>query len=206
LGFRTTQSITAIPANTTISQPVILNPTITGNTTIAGSILPSANTTYDLGSPSLRWSNIYGSTLNLSGGQIAFPATQNASGDANTLDDYEEGTWTPVATSSTGSITSYASAGRYTKIGRTVFVQGRISLTNVGTAGGRLMNSGLPFTSSQPAGRPAVFLVRENAATGIMYGGWVGGGDTTFDIATLTFTAITWTNNYDYTFSFTYEV
>ncbi len=66
LGFRTTQSITAIPANTTISQPVILNPTITGNTTIAGSILPSANTTYDLGSASFRWSNIYTGDLHLS--------------------------------------------------------------------------------------------------------------------------------------------
>jgi hypothetical protein len=66
LGFRTTQSITAIPANTTISQPVILNPTITGNTTIAGSILPAANTTYDLGSAALRWSNIYTGDLHLS--------------------------------------------------------------------------------------------------------------------------------------------
>ena len=66
LGFRTTQAITTLPANTTISQPVILNPTITGNTTIAGSILPSANTTYDLGSASLRWSNIYTGDLHLS--------------------------------------------------------------------------------------------------------------------------------------------
>jgi hypothetical protein len=145
-------------------------------------------------------------TPSTSGAGITFPATQSASSDANTLDDYEEGTWTPIATSSTGSITSYVSAGQYTKIGRTVFVQGRIALTNVGTAGGRLMNSGLPFTSSAPAGRPAIFVARENAATGIIYGGWVAGGNTSFDIATLTFTAIAWVNNYEYTFSFTYEV
>lgn len=33
-------------------------------------------------------------------GQIVFPATQNASSNANTLDDYEEGTWTPTVGSS----------------------------------------------------------------------------------------------------------
>jgi len=178
----------------------------TGNLALqtAGNTAVTVNT-----SKGVQFDNCIGvgnATPSTSGAGITFPATQSASSDANTLDDYEEGSWTPIATSSTGSITSYQSAGRYTKIGRTVFVQGRIALTNVGTAGGRLMNSGLPFASSSPAGRPAVFLARENAATGIMYGGWVGGGDTTFDIATLTFTAIAWTNNYEYTFSFTYEV
>ena len=37
-----------------------------------------------------------GATSPSSGTGIAFPATQNASSDANTLDDYEEGTWTPT--------------------------------------------------------------------------------------------------------------
>jgi hypothetical protein len=144
LGFRTTQSITAIPANTTISQPVLLSPTITtpsitGNTTAAGFILPSANTTYDLGSPSLRWSNIYSSALNLSGGQIAFPATQNASADANTLDDYEEGTWTPTYNSGTLA----GATGTYTKIGRVVTASFQVQWTQSGTTLGRI--SGLPF-------------------------------------------------------------
>ena len=34
-------------------------------------------------------------TPSASGAGITFPATQSASTDANTLDDYEEGTWTP---------------------------------------------------------------------------------------------------------------
>ena len=84
LGFRTTQAITTLPANTTISQPVILNPTITGNTTIAGSILPSANTTYDLGSASLRWSNIYTGDLHLS---------NEGKSDGNMVDG-TKGNWT----------------------------------------------------------------------------------------------------------------
>ena len=148
-----------------------------------------------------------GATPATSGAGITFPATQSASADANTLDDYEEGTWTPTATSQTGSITAYASSGTYTKIGRTVFVNGTISLTTVGTAGGTLSAGGLPFvTTSFANGRPAIFLVRENAATGVMYGGWADGGNSVFSIATLTFGAIVWTNNYAYTFSFTYQV
>ena len=38
---------------------------------------------------------------------VAFPATQSASADANTLDDYEEGSWTPTVSATAGSITSY---------------------------------------------------------------------------------------------------
>ena len=37
----------------------------------------------------------------LTGGRIQFPATQIASGDANCLDDYEEGTWTATLTGAT---------------------------------------------------------------------------------------------------------
>ena len=84
LGFRTTSTITTLPANTTISQPVLLAPTITGNTTIAGSILPSANTTYDLGSSALRWSNIYTGDLHLS---------NEGKSDGNMVDG-TKGNWT----------------------------------------------------------------------------------------------------------------
>ena len=84
--------------------------------------------------------------LQLTGGQIAFPATQIASADANTLDDYEEGTWTPVLTAQTGSITSYTVAnGTYIKIGNTVSVIAYVTITNAGTASSTLLLT-LPFT------------------------------------------------------------
>jgi hypothetical protein len=87
-----------------------------------------------------------------SGGQIQFPATQNASSDANTLDDYEEGTWTPVYTPSSGAfstITYYVQYGFYQKIGNTVNIQMFFYTTNfsVGTATGQLFVTGLPFTA-----------------------------------------------------------
>jgi hypothetical protein len=61
LGFRTTQAITTLPANTTLTQ---IN--LSGQTTASGNIVPSANTTYDLGSVSARWNNIYTGDLHLS--------------------------------------------------------------------------------------------------------------------------------------------
>ena len=61
LGFRTTQAITTLPANTTLTQI-----TLTGQTTVSGNIIPSSNTTWDLGSTSARWNNIYTGDLHLS--------------------------------------------------------------------------------------------------------------------------------------------
>jgi hypothetical protein len=54
-----------------------------------------------------------------SGTGITFPATQSASSNANTLDDYEEGTWTPVNVGMTFAGTALYNAS-YTKIGRLV--------------------------------------------------------------------------------------
>ena len=84
------------------------------------------------------------------GGQIAFPATAVPSADANTLDDYEEGTWTPVVQDSTlNNMTMHGSfdEGRYTKIGQLVTVSGYIGTTSVGSASGNIQIAGLPFSA-----------------------------------------------------------
>jgi hypothetical protein len=83
-----------------------------------------------------------------SGAGISFPATQSASTDANTLDDYEEGTWTPViAGAGTAGTQTYATqTGRYTKIGRIVILEFRVTLTAVdGATAGNMLITGLPF-------------------------------------------------------------
>jgi len=70
---------TGLAANTTITTPVL-----SGQTTANGSIIPGANTTYDLGSANLRWANIYTGDLHLS----------NEGRDAGNLVDGTKGNWT----------------------------------------------------------------------------------------------------------------
>ena len=65
--------------------------------------------------------------------------------DGNTLDDYEEGDWTPaVQAGGWGLSTTMA---RYTKVGRLVTVMTDTSLTGSGNSSD-LIISGLPFTNS----------------------------------------------------------
>ena len=87
-------------------------------------------------------------TPSTSGAGITFPATQSASTDANTLDDYEEGTWTPTLTASSGSATYTSStAGSYQKIGNRVYCFGVIQLAS-SSLSGQIFVGGLPFASS----------------------------------------------------------
>jgi hypothetical protein len=86
-------------------------------------------------------------TPSSSGAGITFPATQSASTDANTLDDYEEGTWTP----SIGGNATYGTRwGTYTKIGNLVTITFNIGIDTIGTGSTGII-SGLPFTIS-PSG------------------------------------------------------
>ena len=88
---------------------------------------------------------ITGTTPTFNG--ITFPATQVPSADANTLDDYEEGTFTPVFSNITvGNGTAY---GRYTKIGNIVNFSLGIVLGSTSSITGDVFNiSGLPFTTA----------------------------------------------------------
>jgi hypothetical protein len=97
--------------------------------------------------------SVGGATPTTSGTGITFPATQSASSDANTLDDYEEGTWTPVLSFGGGStgITYIAQVGTYTKIGKLVTFVLSIQLANKGSSTGAASIAGLPFTVSSAA-------------------------------------------------------
>jgi hypothetical protein len=103
-----------------------------------------------------------GATPSGSGSGITFPATQSASTDANTLDDYEEGTWTPTDTSGAGLGLPTAN-GSYTKIGNLVYVQGKIVYPS--TANGATSQlGGLPFAIASRGGNN--FPTGANAANG----------------------------------------
>lgn len=83
-------------------------------------------------------------------GQLAFPTGQNASADPNTLDDYEEGSWTPGITFGGAAVgVTYGSfnLGRYTKVGRLCVATGTLQLTNKGSSAGVAILTGLPFAA-----------------------------------------------------------
>ena len=111
---------------------------------MSSSFTPGADNTFDLGRGAERWRDLY-----LSGG-----AYIGGTGSANKLDDYEEGTWTPIVNTANGfstGATNYSgtSAPRYTKIGNRVFLQAQVQMAN--SSGNLALDdsitmTGLPFT------------------------------------------------------------
>jgi len=94
---------------------------------------------FDLGSGTRRFKNLY-----LSGGVYL-----GGTAAANHLDDYEEGTWTPVLSDGTSNATASTAVGTYTKIGRMVHVKGTLIISSLGSiSGSLLLITGLPFTTS----------------------------------------------------------
>jgi hypothetical protein len=110
-----------------------------GQSTTVGSITASATSAlFNAGS------------VQLNANGITFPASQNASSDPNTLDDYEEGTWTPTISIEGGSGALSATSiydARYTKIGRLVHVTCDVAWSNYYANGGTgaVLFTGLPF-------------------------------------------------------------
>jgi hypothetical protein len=122
-------------------------PSVAGTNTLT---LPAQTATVaTLTTPSFASTiGVGGATAAASGAGISFPATQSASSDANTLDDYEEGTWTPTieGTSTAGTGTYSYQVGRYIKIGKQVTVSCYL-LWTAHTGSGNLRFTNLPFTS-----------------------------------------------------------
>jgi hypothetical protein len=111
-----------------------------------GMILPSTTLTTPIVATTM---GVGGATPSSSGSGITFPATQSASTDANTLDDYEEGTFNPdvIGSSTAGTVSFSVQIGRYTKIGNRVNFNIYLAYSG-GTGSGNLRVTGLPFTSS----------------------------------------------------------
>jgi len=79
---------------------------------------------------------------------IKFPATQFSSSDANTLDDYEEGTWSPSFTGSGTTYTYGIAYGNYVKIGSLVTAQFYLRVTAYSGTNSNVDISGFPFSSA----------------------------------------------------------
>jgi hypothetical protein len=93
---------------------------------------------------------LLGGSTSATGVGITFPATQSASSNANTLDDYEEGTFTPALPAGSTGVSYTYQAGKYTKIGNVVYIHVAVRISAVtsvpGGAGSEFLG-GLPFTS-----------------------------------------------------------
>jgi hypothetical protein len=141
-GSTTVQATDAVTATITLpsATDTLVGKATTDTLTNKTLTLPVVGTTIGVG----------GATPSASGAGITFPATQSASTNANTLDDYEEGTWTPSLTFGGGStgLTYTNREGWYTKVGNMVSVQCNIFLSNTGSSNGIAAVSGLPFALS----------------------------------------------------------
>jgi len=113
----------------------------------AGKIYPVAansvitDNAIDIGDPTLRFKD-----LHLSGGVVF--GTPSGSASSNTLDDYEEGTWTPYIDNATLTV---AGAG-YTKVGRLVTVQAYLQGMSIPNTTDGFYIKGLPFPQASAGG------------------------------------------------------
>ena len=96
--------------------------------------------TVKIGTPTYRFTDLY-----LSGGVYL-----GGTGSANYLDDYEEGTWTPIIAGATGEKTATAINMRYTKIGNLVTVSGTVAWNSTDSLTGAIRIKGLPFNVASP--------------------------------------------------------
>lgn len=111
---------------------------------------------------------------------VSFPALQVLSADQNTLDDYEEGTWTGLFSSDGGTITTDATlrTGKYVKIGKQVTVTGYFKIASVSSPTGDLYITGLPFVvensnASSGAGSIKGLSFAATATTSLVGGGGI---------------------------------
>lgn len=134
-----------------------------------GMILPSTTLTTPIVATTM---GVGGATPATTGSGITFPATQSNSSNVNTLDDYEEGTFSPTLTPGTsGSYTGYfRQFGYYTKIGNAVTVQTYITIGSGGSSSpvGTYVYMSLPFPVTATSGSAAVTIL-SNSSTKASY-------------------------------------
>lgn len=122
-----------------------------------------------LGTASTAATGTSGHALGFLDGANTYSALQTfSSGIAfanETMSTYDEGTWTPgfTAGGSSTNVTYGTQSASFTKIGRLVEVQGRLTLTNNGTGTGDTRVTGFPFTQLNTADNLAVLAVNNMA-------------------------------------------
>ena len=131
------------------------NQLLTGNGTSA--LTSESNLTFDGNHLTLGDGDL---VIGTAGHGIDFSATSDGAGtdSSELLDDYEEGTFTPVlgAHSSDGTHSYTTQVGNYTKVGNHVSIWLKVVINTLNTSGtisGNLEIKGLPYTSANTTGQ-----------------------------------------------------
>ena len=198
----TTVQATAVAGTTTLTLPAATD-------TLVGKATTDTLTNKTLTTPIVSTTmGVGGATASGSGSGITFPATQSASSDANTLDDYEEGTWTPTFSPQGGGSIGGSTVGTYVKVGKTVTVYFSVYISSVSSASGAGALGGFPFTtnnsSGQGANRAALGLMREDGSTGIPYYFYLNASSTSGVANSETNGSLVWTVGFIYDGMVTY--
>jgi len=178
--------VTFNTASATVNLPTTIKVSTIQNTNSTNLITQTNVTTITFGATSQTISvpsvasfastiGVGGATPAASGAGITFPASASLSSDGNTLDDFEEGTWTPTyvaATTNFSSVTYEQQVGKYTKIGRMIFLTVTISTTAItkGSAAGDIFIAGLPFAPDQQSSNATALNATVNWAGDIPIG------------------------------------
>ena len=145
----------------------------------SGKIVPMkasaiSDATQDIGMSSYRWKDLY-----LSGG-----AYLGGTAAANKLEDYEEGTWTPTFSVTSGAVSIHTA--RYTKIGRQVIINLAFTVTSAIGTGNQFLTFTAPFTQYNSAGTDlgisSVYPDGDNNNTGLVLNS-TNGNNTQFSMA-----------------------
>ena len=119
----------------------------------SSSIVSESSATYD------------GTTLQLTTSGGGLKLDNLASGNANTLDDYEEGTFTPTLAPYSGTFTLSTATGIYVKVGRQVHIQGKIIVSGISTPTGGVEIGALPFTAASSDGAGSAYVRQLSSAS-----------------------------------------
>lgn len=170
VGAAVLTAVDAAAARTTLAAAALAGPTFTGQVKVAsgtvgapsliqagdvdtGLWFPAANTLAVslAGAEKARFDGNY---LRLAAGGIQF---NGDTADANSLDDYEEGSFTPTISGAgvSGAGTYTLQTGRYVKVGKVVTIWGAVTIT-AHTGSGQMIIGGLPFTTANVANMKTV--------------------------------------------------
>jgi hypothetical protein len=166
--------ISALPASTTPLAGTEVLPIVQSGVTRQVSV---ANLTTGRALSATQLTLTTGNLIVANGQGVDFSATPGT-GTSELLDDYEEGTWTPIDSSGAG-LTFVAASGSYTKVGNLVSASGFVQYPVTASAANATIG-GLPFTSANTTNRgvgslsykqvaaAATFLLTNNATTAIV--------------------------------------